>query len=584
MLRLLGRRPQAQKLAASIRSWRVVRTQSRAAGTATGGDPTAAAAVLSKKQLGVAQEKLAALTGKWAEEWNELVQWELQADTAVAQQRVKTWGDKRLKAEGHMLEGLGANGVAADTVAFALPHGDGLLPEHRFQNGDTATVCRGNPTDDQWVEGKDRMEGLIVRLAPNALHIKFADEIPNSLFEGVWRLDRGTNGVSAERQRVALDNFVNPAQPDIPCDMWLKAILLDDKELLTELRQDAAKLARAEPQGIATAFKRSPTGELSTDSAMVTQLLDEAKLNESQRNAVTSALAQRLTLIQGPPGTGKTHCSVQLLKLFVASQRENIMKSLQKAKKNRKVKKVAKHIVLATANSNTAADNLLEGLIEQGVKAIRAGPVDKIRPSMQGASMHHLGETHPARKVEQQLEDIVAELSSKIRVIQDAPAAPVASERPQLAKAKGRGRLAQMASAMSFDAGIGVGVAEKTVPELKALLFRAREQLQELRKQVHTAHARCACIPRAQRCTVLGRVLLCAAFSQIKEDIITSAEVVVATCISSGELADTGLFKVVLIDEASQSTVPTCLVPISKGCRQLVPPPPPFKIDFCSGF
>jgi regulator of nonsense transcripts 1 len=78
-------------------------------------------------------------------------------------------------------------------------------------------------------------------------------------------------------------------------------------------------------------------------------------------------------------------------------------------------------------------------------------------------------------------------------------------------------------------------------------------------------------------------VQLCAAFSQIKEDIITSAEVVVATCISSGELADTGLFKVVLIDEASQSTVPTCLVPISKGCRQLVPPPP-FKIDFCSGF
>ena len=53
-------------------------------------------------------------------------------------------------------------------------------------------------------------------------------------------------------------------------------------------------------------------------------------------------------------------------------------------------------------------------------------------------------------------------------------------------------------------------------------------------------------------------------------DIVSSTEVVVATCIAAGELADSGLFKVVLIDEASQSTVPTCLVPISKGCRQLV--------------
>jgi hypothetical protein len=53
-------------------------------------------------------------------------------------------------------------------------------------------------------------------------------------------------------------------------------------------------------------------------------------------------------------------------------------------------------------------------------------------------------------------------------------------------------------------------------------------------------------------------------------DIVSSTEVVVATCIAAGELANSGLFKVVLIDEASQSTVPTCLVPIAKGCRQLV--------------
>ena len=74
---------------------------------------------------------------------------------------------------------------------------------------------------------------------------------------------------------------------------------------------------------------------------------------------------------------------------------------------------------------------------------------------------------------------------------------------------------------------------------MKEKLQRARTQLDELRKHMIA-------------------------------DIVSSTEVVVATCIAAGELADSGLFKVVLIDEASQSTVPTCLVPIAKGCRQLV--------------
>jgi predicted DNA helicase len=307
-------------------------------------------------------------------------------------------------------------------------------------------------------------------------------------------------------------------------------LLLDDEELMAKLRVDASKLARAEPVGVPTAFRRTVDGELVTDSAEVASLLDAAQLNESQRNAVTSALAQRLTLIQGPPGTGKTHCSVQLLKMFVANQREL---SAQQGV-------AGEHTVLATANSNTAADNLLEGLLAEGVKAVRAGPRDKVRPTLQAASMQAKMEHHPARKVEKQLEEIVAQLVANLRSADDIEPAVAAVPTVDRDQPQRGGRMGEMSRAMGLNAATAAMLNKpKSRRELKDKLHRARTQLEELRKQ-------------------------------IKEDIYSSTEVVVATCIAAGGLVDTGLFKVVLIDEASQSTVPTCLVPISKGCRQLV--------------
>lgn len=151
------------------------------------------------------------------------VKWEQAADTATAQERVAHWGEKRLKAEGHMLDGLHASCVAENIVAFSTQYGKaGSFSDHRFSTGDTVTVCRGNPLDQQYVDGRDRMEGLLVKISANSLHIKLQDDFPSDITIGTWRLDRGTNGVSSERQCNALDAFVNATAPDIPCDMWLK--------------------------------------------------------------------------------------------------------------------------------------------------------------------------------------------------------------------------------------------------------------------------------------------------------------------------------------------------------------------------
>ena len=472
---------------------------------------------------------------------SQLVEWEQGAETTASQQRIAHWGAKRLRAEGHMMDRMAArmegyNGTDLVLGFSPKPQGGGLqaahqreLPEaHRFSSGDAVTVCRGNPQDKRLIEGRDRFDGIVVRVDADSLHVKVSGsvDLPADVLDGHWRLDRGANAVSTERQIQALKNMSESASEDSPCDKWLKALLLDDEDVWKELRTDAVKVAREAPQGVPTAFFRAgDTGELQTDSEEIASLLDDARLNDSQRLAVTTALSQRLTLIQGPPGTGKTHTAVQLLNLFVAKQR---LTGSQKEQKSA--------TVLAVANSNTAADNLLEGLLEQGVQAVRAGQETRVRPHLQGASLAQTIDGHAAQKVMRQLEELVRDLSEDLRRMRDGDVEEAKQAAPARSRKK-RGRHAEVGLALT---GMQVvNAAPKTESEVKAKLERARSSLEELRRQVVA-------------------------------DIVQSAEVVVATCIAAGELADTGLFKVVLLDEASQCTVPAALCPIAKGCRQLV--------------
>jgi len=76
--------------------------------------------------------------------------------------------------------------------------------------------------------------------------------------------------------------------------------------------------------------------------------------NPSQTSAILHSLGQRLSLIQGPPGTGKTQTACKLLRCS----------TLLKAKKPN---------FLATACSNEATDNILDGLAPMNLKVVRLG-------------------------------------------------------------------------------------------------------------------------------------------------------------------------------------------------------------------
>jgi hypothetical protein len=71
-------------------------------------------------------------------------------------------------------------------------------------------------------------------------------------------------------------------------------------------------------------------------------------------------LYRKLSLIQGPPGTGKTHTGIQLLRFLAPLYSQE------------------KLSILCTAFTNIAVDNLVEGLLEVGVKVIRLGRPEKV--------------------------------------------------------------------------------------------------------------------------------------------------------------------------------------------------------------
>lgn len=77
------------------------------------------------------------------------------------------------------------------------------------------------------------------------------------------------------------------------------------------------------------------------------------ELDDRQRDALETALHDRVALIQGPPGTGKSFIGVLLAELFLAS---------------------TNHIILVVTFTNHALDDFLESLLDNGVnKIVRIG-------------------------------------------------------------------------------------------------------------------------------------------------------------------------------------------------------------------
>ena len=383
--------------------------------------------------------------------YNKMIDWELEDEMKNIDERLKSWSNRRLEDAGlaiFKLKGRTNGWLFSERIISFQAESGKELPWHRFGQGDIVTISRKRPWNELVTEG------TVLDRSRKRIRVVVA-EPPEDLRRGTWRLDRAANRIAHDRMSDALDSFALNEFSPTPLDDILMASL-HDVVVSSEMPPEIPKT------------KRVPSR---LD-------LSNLKLNKSQHEAVMGALTRRLTLIQGPPGTGKTYTAIEILSIMV------------------------KHKVgpiLATADSNVAVDNLLQGLLDKGIKAVRIGQPVKVREQLRDATLIAQMSMHSMN------DDIDAIMSENNHIKRD------------LNKLKGK------------EKGIAYRDMNKNWKEIRLME------------------------------------------KQIIDEIIDSAEVIVATCIgvahkSVGERR----FPIVLIDEATQATETTTLVPIVRGARQLI--------------
>ena len=235
----------------------------------------------------------------------------------------------------------------------------------------------------------------------------------------------------------------------------------------------------------------------------------DRKLNQSQKEAVSYALgSDDFFLIHGPFGTGKTRTLVELI--------------IQEVKRGSKV--------LATAESNVAVDNLVERLWGK-VKLVRLGHPSRVSVHLKESTLAFQVESHERYRRVRELRN----KAERLAMMRDQYKKPTPQMRrgltnKQILKLAYRGRGAR-------------GVPAKDVRQM-AQWITLNEQIQKLYKFAEKIE------------------------SEIIREIIEDVDIVLSTNSSAAlEFIKDVEFDVAIIDEASQATIPSVLIPIAKAKR-----------------
>jgi len=231
------------------------------------------------------------------------------------------------------------------------------------------------------------------------------------------------------------------------------------------------------------------------------------ELNKSQRDAVTRSLSSdKIFLIHGPPGTGKTTTLV-----------ESIVQHVKLGEK-----------VLATADSNVSVDNLVERL-RRYVHVVRIGNPARVTKSLLEHTLDYLvqfeEEYKEARRIWVEVDKLVEERDKYIKPTQ------------QWRRGLGDDEIFYLARAGKSARGIPL-----TVIRSMAQWLKIQKKIEILVKKAKTLEDRAV------------------------RKILERGEVICATNSTAGsEILRDFQFDTLFIDEATQSTEPSSLIPLVKA-------------------
>ncbi|MFO0885016.1 MAG: AAA domain-containing protein [Pirellulales bacterium] len=193
-------------------------------------------------------------------------------------------------------------------------------------------------------------------------------------------------GIVCYRDKMQIQVAVSELPEEINARPLFRLDLSSDevsRQRILSAMRSAMTLARGRVTKLRSILLGENPPEFAAESSAAKPLLPwPAHLNTSQKKAVEQALSARdFALIHGPPGTGKTTTVAELCRQIVARDEK----------------------ILACAASNLAVDNLLEKLLDAGVKAIRLGHPARISPRMREHSLDLLVAEHPDLKIARKL-------------------------------------------------------------------------------------------------------------------------------------------------------------------------------------
>ena len=264
--------------------------------------------------------------------------------------------------------------VAVSFVGRGHGGGDSFGGIGRYAGGDN--VDGGDDGDDDG--GRDALyEAEVAVGMPLVLRLASADDASRLVRRGgPLRIDKLANRVAYKRQLAAVTTVIEA------CDRARSALgggavavggahAPPPPSTKQDLQRPSAGLAAAicaRANGAPRVAVETLCGSLVSPGAQAMvrsrQLPCFGRLNRSQEAACAAAAGNAVTLVQGPPGTGKTATALAILQAWV---RSGCLRG---------------GAALATSDSNIAVDNLLEGLARAGVRVVRLGRPDSVRPEL----------------------------------------------------------------------------------------------------------------------------------------------------------------------------------------------------------
>ena len=237
----------------------------------------------------------------------------------------------------------------------------------------------------------------------------------------------------------------------------------------------------------------------------------DQKLNESQKKAIENALScENFYLIHGPFGTGKTRTLVELIS--------------QETRQN--------HKVLATAESNAAVDNILERLMEnKKLNLTRLGHPQRVSKHNISQTLAYKVENHKLNKKISKIHKKIDNLIEKRKVY--------TKPTPQYRRGYGDYDIL-------FNASKGKGRRGISAEKMKSMAkwIEYNQEIDELHDEIKRVE------------------------NKMIRDIIETSDVILSTNSSAAlESIARTKFDVAIIDEASQATIPSVLIPIAKAHR-----------------